>query len=895
MKKTFLLISALFLINLIKAQDNNIYQVENKCDEIVLDITKINTFEQRMHFLYSILLDERFNINTSDRNGFFIISKQDNDEELDIMDSFNQFCEEESSAFRSMSKEEAGENFHIWKAELPEMIVTSMMGEIYNKGRINNLCENSEPFCTDNDLYIFEAGVNAGSGEPGPHYACLSTQPNPAWYYMRIDHPGGMLIDMESNPQKDIDYCCWGPFDDPFAPCPDGLTANKVVSCSYSNNSHEICEIPNTATTGEYYILIITNYSNQPCTISFEKTSGDGTTDCSILPPLIECNYPCYGGTLTLSAQDVSNAIYSWTGPNGFTSNEQEPVIPNVTMEHSGTYSCTITVGQQTSEPMTIDIEILPNTVADFEYSPGCAGNATVFLGKEKTSPEGYDDRITRRVWDFGDGSPTMEGKVVTHNYESPGEYTVTYSVAAENAYNSCEDISTQKIEILPQTTSDFFISKTDEAMTFVFSNNEQTIPAGYNDMINKRIWDFGDGSPTVEGETVTHTYSIPGEYNVTYSVATENSTYSCEDNSVKNIISIEAAADFEYESTCFGEETTFFGTENTLPEGYNSLITNREWHFSDDNSTSYGNEAKHVFNDYGTHEVTYIISSLNENGLFFSDTVTKTINIGIHYTPGCEYPYDSIFKPEIVCDNFYWNGQYYNYPGIYTHTYTTQLGCDSIVSLHIDKVYSNFTLNASLEGQDIVQPSFGMIPNYYKYTIEGLTEPIEGDVPSYKWEIYSYYDTPNHVADSTNSGSTWNFTILSEDSTQVAVSVNEEGNALLKCIIDSKCGTTYLEKFIYTEGYQEGYFVDENTLESNIKIFPNPVKDKLFISYGDGGVCLPMNITIYNSYGFLTDEIKTNSSDIVSYSMKNLPDGVYFIRISINDTQVVRKILFRR
>ena len=72
-------------------------------------------------------------------------------------------------------------------------------------------------------------------------------------------------------------------------------------------------------------------------------------------------------------------------------------------------------------------------------------------------------------------------------------------------------------------------------------------------------------------------------------------------------------------------------------------------------------------------------------------------------------------------------------------------------------------------------------------------------------------------------------------------------------------------------------------------------MKDKLFISYGDGGVCLPMNITIYNGYGFLTDEIKTNSSDIVSYSIKNLPDGVYFIRISINDTQVVRKILFRR
>lgn len=805
MKKTLLFLSALLLINLVKAQDNNIYQVENNSDEIVLDITKINTFEQRMHFVYSLFLDERFNINTSDRDGFFIISKQDNDEEFDILESFYRFCEEESSAFRSMSKEEAGEYFHIWKAELPENMVTSMMSEIYNKGRMNNLCENSEPFCTDNDLYIFEAGVNAGSGETGPNYNCLKSQPNPAWYYMRIDHPGGMLIEMGSNPQKDIDYCCWGPFDDPFAPCPNGLTGDKVVSCSYSSNYHETCEIPNTATTGEYYILIITNYSNQQCTISFEKTSGEGTTDCSILPPLIECNYPCYGGTLTLSAQNVTNAIYSWTGPNGFTSNERQPVIPNVTMEHSGTYSCTITVGQQTSEPMSIDIEILPNTVADFEYAPGCAGNATGFLGKDKTSPEGYDDKITRRVWDFG------------------------------------------------------------------------------------------DGSPTVEGETVTHTYSIPGDYNVTYTIATENSTYSCEDNSLKSVISIDAESDFEYESTCFGDETTFFGTEHTFPEGYNHLITNREWHFSDDNSTSYGSEAKHVFNDYGTFDVTYIISSINENGLFFSDTVTKPVNIGIHYTPGCEFEYDSIYKPEIVCENFYWNGQYYYYPGAFSHTYNTQSGCDSIVTLHIDKVYSNFTLNASIEGQDLVQPSYGMMPNYYTYKIEGLTEPIEGDVPSYKWEIYSYYDTPNHVADSTNSGSTWYHTITSEDSTQVAVCVNEEGNALLKCIINSKCGTTYLEKFIYTEGFQEGYFVDENTLESNLKIFPNPVKDMLFISYGDGDVCLPMNIAIYNSFGFLTDEIKTNSSDIVSYSMKNLPDGVYFIRISINDSQVVRKILFRR
>ncbi|MGN0033699.1 MAG: PKD domain-containing protein [Candidatus Limimorpha sp.] len=893
MKRPLLLIIAFFLIHFVNAQDtNNI--VENNCDEIEFDITTIQIFEQRMHFVYSLYMDERFNINICDRDGIFIIDKKDNDDN-DTGNLFKEFCIEEASAFNNMSKDETGENFPKWKTELPERFVTSMMFDIYSKDRMNNLCANSEPFCTDNDLYYFEAGVNAGSGEPGPNYNCLSTQPNPAWYYMRIDNPGGMIISMYSTPQKDIDYCCWGPFSDPFEPCPNGLTGDKVVSCSYSTSATEQCTIPNNATTGEYYILVITNYSNTNCIISFNKTGGTGTTDCSILPPLIECNHPCYGGTLTLSAQYVTNAIYSWTGPNGFTSNEREPVIPNVTMEHSGTYSCSITVAQQTSDPMSIDIEILPNTISDFEYAPGCAGNATVFIGKEGTSPEGYDEKITRRVWDFGDGSPTMEGKVVTHVYELPGEYTVTYSVAAQNADGSCEDVSTQQIEIIPQTISDFSFTKTDQAMTFVFTGNEETIPANYNEMINKRVWDFGDGSPTVEGITATHTYSIPGEYSVKYSIAAENSNYSCEDISTKQIIAIEAIVDFNYESACIGNETIFSGVETTIPQGYNHIITNREWHFSDDNSISYGNDAKHIFNEYGEHEVTYIVSSENEFGLFFSDTVTKTINVGTHYTPGGPIEYDSIFEPGIVCENFFWNGQYYSSPGIYRHTYTTTQGCDSIVSLHIDKVYNNFTIGATLTGQEIVEPSPGMIPNYYIYSIEGLTDPEEGDIPSFKWEIYSYYDTPNHVADSTDSGSSWYCQSINEDPTQIFVSVNLEGNALLKCIINSMCGTTYLEKFIYTEGYHEGYSMEENTIDGKIKIFPNPVKDVVFISYNDGIECLPMTISIYNSYGILIDEIKTNSSDIVSYSTKDLPDGIYFIRIAVNDSSIVKKVIFGR
>ena len=145
----------------------------------------------------------------------------------------------------------------------------------------NSLSANAELLCLDGQIIAHEANVNAGTGESGPDYSCLYTTPNPAWFYLRIDNPGDMDIYMYSDPIVDIDFCCWGPFSDPITPCPYGLTADKVVSCSYSANASEHCYIPSNAQTGEYYILVLTNYSNQPCNFYFEQLAGSGSTNCS--------------------------------------------------------------------------------------------------------------------------------------------------------------------------------------------------------------------------------------------------------------------------------------------------------------------------------------------------------------------------------------------------------------------------------------------------------------------------------------------------------------------------------------------------------------------------------------------------------------------------------------
>jgi hypothetical protein len=251
-----------------------------------------------------------------------------------------------------------------------------LTGYVYSQGLS---CEESDPFCTGT-IYNFPAGTT-GTAQSGPYYGCLGTQPAPAWYHMRIGDPGPITIYMYSTPLRDIDFICWGPFSDPFAPCAGGLTASTVVDCSFSPDPQEWCDIPN-GQTGQYYILLITNYSTQPCNITFSQSAGTGTTDCTILPPLINNNGPlCVGETLYLTAETIVNATYAWTGPNGFSSNIQNPVIYNVTLAHAGDYNCIITIAGQNSTPAvtTVVINDLPDASVVDPDTTTCPG-ATVLM-----------------------------------------------------------------------------------------------------------------------------------------------------------------------------------------------------------------------------------------------------------------------------------------------------------------------------------------------------------------------------------------------------------------------------------------------------------------------------------------------------------------------------------
>jgi len=163
-----------------------------------------------------------------------------------------------------------------------EIPVSLKWSAIDNTGCDGDFCISARPFCTGT-TYNFPAGVNSGVGEAGPNYCCLQTTPNPVWYYLFIDQPGNIDIYIHSDQSQDLDFICWGPFNNIFDPCQNpetyltnsnstcddhhasgpggGYPNGNTVDCSYDAASTEWCYIPN-AQVGQFYILLITNYSN---------------------------------------------------------------------------------------------------------------------------------------------------------------------------------------------------------------------------------------------------------------------------------------------------------------------------------------------------------------------------------------------------------------------------------------------------------------------------------------------------------------------------------------------------------------------------------------------------------------------------------------------------------
>ena len=359
---------------------------------IMLNFFEIDDFHFRLYLLHQLELDDRFSLIPEEENGLFVVNPSEEHFDGNFFEAFDSFFNHTQSDFKLFEKQDLADFAPHWKESVSPLYFTSItMDYALNRAMTDNgLCVFSDPFCTS-EVIQFHASTNQNV-ESIPDAGCLeSFLVNPSWFHMRIHDPGQFIIHMEgvdpsTGTQRDIDFCLWGPFTHPTNPCTSQLTGGKIIDCCWSTSYSEDAYLGypenqhdhqlyhdninyHVPQTGEYYILLITNWSEAPCVISFTKkpNSGPGTTDCSILPPTISNDGPyCVGETIRLFAETQAGATYTWTGPAGFNTHTQNPTRPNCTLAMAGTYTCTITIGNQSSSSTT-EVVVYPQPTPALE------------------------------------------------------------------------------------------------------------------------------------------------------------------------------------------------------------------------------------------------------------------------------------------------------------------------------------------------------------------------------------------------------------------------------------------------------------------------------------------------------------------------------------------------
>ncbi len=162
-------------------------------------------------------------------------------------------------------------------------------------------------------------------------------------------------------------------------------------------------------------------------------TCTGGTTVATVtvnpipVSPTASSNSPvCVSNTITFSVVTIAGATYSWTGPNSYTSNVQNPSITNATLTDAGTYSVNVTVSGCTGPNKTITVVINPpppSTVSVSSNSPVCTGQ-TLSLSTPSVTAASYS-WTGPNSFSSGLQNPSISNVTLAAN----GTYTVNATV----------------------------------------------------------------------------------------------------------------------------------------------------------------------------------------------------------------------------------------------------------------------------------------------------------------------------------------------------------------------------------------------------------------------------------------------------------------------------------
>jgi PKD repeat protein len=545
----------------------------------------------------------------------------------------------------------------------------------------------------------------------------------------------------------------------------------------------------------------------------------------------------------------------------------------------------TVTTNFGCTDSDTLNVIVHAPPAASFTSTVPCSSTNTIFTG---TSTADSASSITQFDWNFGDPASgannisMSQSPVHMYDTNAIGPHFV-FLIVTNNF--GCSDSSYQNMYVNRSIIPDFTNTPTCKGDLMEFTN--LSLNANLDSLW---IWNFGDGQFN-QVENPAHYYLYTGNYIVTLTAITDSG---CTSSATKQVtLSPIPNANFLLNPACIGAQFQF--TDNsTLTNG---SIVSWNWDIGGFANDTVQNPV-YTFADTGNYSVHLTVTS--DIGCF--DTITQIIAVhplpvaGFSFNPQFGNPPLNVFFTNSTTggSNYTWD---FGDAGTSTATSPSHIYQDTgrfDIMLIAESQYGCF--DTSLKDIYVIRPILDI-------AITNISESVSN----------------NHLyinAEVANLGTRDITTFKMEAELQNGTIIQESFTGLLPSGSNGLMAYNFTASFQVSAESSPDYYcvraVDPNNgmddvpsnnekcknLISDISVanpFPNPFDDNLTLN-----VILPykeqLKVDVYDQLGKILftayDDMGNAGLNQLSLDMTNLTEGVYTLRISFQDTDVVRQVV---
>ena len=428
---------------------------------------------------------------------------------------------------------------------------------------------------------------------------------------------------------------------------------------------------------GEWYLFLVTNYSQKPGTISFNKTAGTATTNCKIIVDAMTVGPVCEGESFELDVNNAPDeATFLWTGPKGFVSTEKNPTISNATQENSGIYTVVMVSNGVSSDEVEVPVVVNKRHVVDIKKDIK-EGESYIFGDDILTTSGEYQKTFTSETsgcdsvvnlsltvldkdsFTISSDSPVCEGNAISFKvFNSPKN--AMFSWTGPNGFSSKEESPT--LDNVSEANSGRY--------SLSVTVNGIVLPTAETDVVVNKIQHTEIADSILQGETILFNgqrLSVSGTYHDTLVSAKTG----C-DSIVTLILTVEELKDAMISNNsplCEGERLYLYIDD--APEGVSYEWSGPDKFMSTEQNPTIDDVTK---SNSGIYSVKY-----EYKGKSFTLTTPVVINS----------VKKQFVKAVIKGDETYKIGDAeYSEAGEYTVTLVSESDCDSIVYLNLTRAY---------------------------------------------------------------------------------------------------------------------------------------------------------------------------------------------------------------